>query len=119
MLAETDLRARCLALKGAVEDFPFGADVRVLKVVGRMFALIPVGAAPARISLKVDPPLGGLLRDTYPAITPGYHLNKRHWITILCDDSVPEDVVQEQIERSYALVVKGLSRAEKAQLAAL
>jgi len=80
-----DLRAaalhRALELPGAVCEHPFGDDVDVLKVGGKVFTL-PSPGPPPRITLKVDPELGRALVDGEPAITPGYHMNKRHWITI-------------------------------------
>ena len=83
-----------------------------------MFALVPLTAFPVRLSLQVDPSYGALLRETYPAIEPGYHLNKQHWITLTLDGSVEAGLVQALIDESYRLVVRGLSRAARAQLAA-
>lgn len=116
MLDETALRDYCLSLKAVTEEFPFGDDVRVIKVMGRMFALIPVHAQPARISLKCDPIRAEVLRQQYAAITPGYHLNKRHWNTVLSDGTIPDPEVIEMIDHSYDLVVKGMTKAEREQL---
>lgn len=118
-MKRADLQRHCLALPGAVEDFPFGVDVAVLKVMNKMFALLPVEAAPCQISLKCDPNEGEMLRATYAAITPGYHLNKRHWITVVCDGTIPAEVILGLIDDSYALVVKSLKKAERAALQAL
>lgn len=115
MLTREALREICLALKGATEDFPFGVDVAVFKVVGKMFALLPVDE-PASISLKCDPNLAIVLRETYPQVTPGYHLNKQHWNSVLIE-GMPSDEVREMIEHSYQLVVRGLTKAQRAQLA--
>jgi predicted DNA-binding protein (MmcQ/YjbR family) len=71
-----ELRAHCLAKTAAVEEFPFGEEVAVFKVMGKIFALIPVESNPPRVSLKCDPVLAVMLRETYPTVTPGYHLNK-------------------------------------------
>ncbi len=90
----------------------------IVKVGGKMFALVPLTAFPVRLSLQVDPSYGALLRETYPAIEPGYHLNKQHWITLTLDGSVEAGLVQALIDESYRLVVRGLSRAARAQLAA-
>lgn len=109
------LRAHCLAQKGAVEDFPFGEDTAVYKVGGRMFAILPVRGALA-ISLKCDPEWARVLRETYPAVTGGYHLNKRHWNTVRIDGSVPDDEVFEMIEHSYGLVLRSLPRRVRDEL---
>ena len=105
-----ELTAACLDLNGAAETFPFGAETSVFKVEGRMFALSALDAAPLSVSLKCDPDRAVQLRDRYPAITGGYHLNKRHWNTVVLDGSVPEALVREMIEDSYDLVVAGLPR---------
>ena len=117
ILDRNELRAYCLSQKSAVEDFPFGDDVAVFKVMNKVFALLPVGGTP-QISLKCDPTLAMMLRETYPTITPGYHLNKKHWNTVEVDGSIPDDEITEMIEHSYAQVVKGLSKAEREQLKA-
>ena len=95
---------------GAVEDYPFGDDVAVFKVGGRVFALCALGGQPGSVSLKCDPTLAEALRDRYPSVTPGYHLNKRHWNTVQLDGSVPSDVLAEWIEESYDLVLSSLPR---------
>jgi predicted DNA-binding protein (MmcQ/YjbR family) len=108
--------AECGAKPGAVEDYPFGDDVAVFKVAGKMFALVSLGQPPGSMSLKCDPDVAVELRAQYPAITAGYHLNKRHWNTVTLDGSVPEDEMDELIDHSYELVVAGLTRAERNQL---
>jgi predicted DNA-binding protein (MmcQ/YjbR family) len=105
--------AECGARPGAAEDYPFGDEVAVFKVAGKMFALVSLGPPPGSVSLKCDPGLAVELRRQYPAITAGYHLSKRHWNTITLDDSVPEDEVLELIGHSYQLVVAGLPRAAR------
>lgn len=117
MLEHDDLRAYCLSQPGAREDFPFGPDAAVYKVSGKMFALIPVGSARTSISLKCDPVRAVMLRDTFSAVRPGYHMNKRHWNTVEIDGTVPDDDVLELIEHSYALVVAGLPKAQREALA--
>ena len=86
-----------------------------MKVMGKMFALLPVEGR-LQISLKCDPIFAQLLRDTYPAVTPGWHLNKKHWNDVKIDDSIPEDEILEMIDHSYDQVVKGLTRAQRAAL---
>lgn len=112
------MRAYLRAKPGAMEDFPFGPDSLVLKVAGKMFALVAFQATPLRISLKCDPTHAELLRDRYPAVQPGYYLNKRHWNTITLDGSIRDDELWALIDESYRLVVKGLSRADRQQLQA-
>jgi len=108
--------AACAGQPGSAEDYPFGDEVAVFKVAGRMFALVPLGAGPASISLKCDPGLAVSLRERYAAITPGYHLNKRHWNTVALEGSVPDEEMLELIDHSYDLVVAGLTRAQRRQL---
>ena len=111
----TTLRAHCLSKKEAVETFPFGDDVRVIKVMNKVFALIPVGGS-ANISLKCEPTWAQILRSTYPAVQPGYHLNKDHWNTITCDGTISDEEILGIIDHSYELVVKGLSRKDREKL---
>ena len=107
----------CGAKPGSAEDYPFGDEVVVFKVAGRMFALVPLGESPGSVSLKCDPDLAAGLRARYAAVTPGYHLNKRHWNTVALDGSVPDEELLELIDHSYELVVARLSRAERKGLA--
>ena len=106
----------CLAKPGSAEDYPFGDEVAVFKVAGKMFALVPLAESPAGVSLKCDPGLAAALRRKYPAVTPGYHLNKRHWNTVALDGSVPGEELLDLIDHSYQLVVASLPRAERAAL---
>ncbi|MFW5771818.1 MAG: MmcQ/YjbR family DNA-binding protein [Phototrophicaceae bacterium] len=115
-----ELRAYCASLPGAEETFPFDMTTLVVKVMGKMFALIPTDLPPdepATISLKCDPIHAELLREQYPAVRPGYHLNKRHWNTVTCDGSVPDAEITEMIDNSYDLVVRGLPRRDRETLA--
>jgi predicted DNA-binding protein (MmcQ/YjbR family) len=110
------LRSYLLGQPGAEETFPFGPIPLVAKVGGKMFALLPLDADPPTVSLKCDPDKAEFLRDTYTAIQPGYHLNKRHWITVTVDDTIDHALVTELIDESYRLVVKGLPRAVRQQI---
>lgn len=110
------LRQRCLAQPEAAEYFPFGEDPAVFHVLGKMFAYLPLDEDVVRITLKCDPTESLVLQAQYEAIAPGYHMNKRHWISIHIDGTVPEDELFELIDGSYALVVKKLPRAERDRL---
>ena len=103
-----DVIAHILSKPGAEETLPFGPDTLVYKVGGKMFALTSPDDFPASVNLKCDPDRALELRDQYPAITPGYHMNKRHWNTLILDGSVPGKLIKELIDHSYDLVVAGL-----------
>ncbi|OZM77021.1 DNA-binding protein [Pseudonocardia sp. MH-G8] len=111
-----ELRAACLAFAGAGEEFPFDESNSVFKVAGKIFALSRLDGNPLRVSLKCDPDLAVQLRMSHPAITAGYHLNKRHWNTVVLDGSVPDETVREMIEDSYDLVVARLPKAQRERL---
>jgi predicted DNA-binding protein (MmcQ/YjbR family) len=106
-----------LASRGASVDYPFGPEAAVFKVAGKMFAIVAWKVDPLEISLKCDPAEADYLRSTFAAIRPGYHLNKNHWNTVTLDGSVPDSLLHKMIDASYALVVKGLTKAERAKLA--
>ncbi|HEY7429685.1 MAG TPA: MmcQ/YjbR family DNA-binding protein [Streptosporangiaceae bacterium] len=108
-----ELKAQCLAFPGAVEDFPFGDEVSVFKVGEKMFALSTLDGRPLQLSVKCDPELAVQLRSSYPAITPGYHLNKRHWNTITLDGTLPDQLVTDLLGDSYDLVVARLPKVRR------
>ena len=108
--------AACGTKPGSAEDYPFGDGAAVFKVAGRMFALVSLGPRPGSVSLKCDPRLAEDLRARYAAITPGYHLNKRHWNTVELDDSVPDEELLDLIDHSYDLVVASLTKAQRDSL---
>jgi predicted DNA-binding protein (MmcQ/YjbR family) len=105
-----DLRALCMAFAGAEETYPFSPDATVFKVRGKIFAIAHLAAEPPRISLKCEPDLAVHLRADHAAITPGYHLDKRHWNTVVVDGSVPAHLVRDMVEDSYDLVVSALPK---------
>ena len=115
-MGPAELRDLCLSFTGAEETFPFGPNVSVFKVGGKMFALSDLGAESLRVSLKCDPGLAEALREAHAAVIPGYHLNKRHWNTVIIDGSLPDETVREMIEDSYDLVVSKLSRERRRAL---
>ncbi len=105
------LRRFCLAQPGAEETFPFGPEASVFKVGGKMFAVVVLKAKPLRVTLKCEPDLSVQLRNTYEEITPGYHANKRHWITVDLTGSVGDALVRELVGESYDLVAPKTSRS--------
>jgi predicted DNA-binding protein (MmcQ/YjbR family) len=111
------LRRDCLALPGSSETFPFGPENSVFKVSGKIFAISRLDREPSlRISLKCEPGLAEQLRVSHAAITPGYHLNKRHWNTVVLDGSVPDAMVRDMIEDSYDLIVAKLPKRTRQAL---
>ena len=111
-------RAFCLGLKGATEEFPFGENTAVFKVAGKMFAATDVTAFES-VNLKCDPELAVELRERYPAVEPGYHMNKKHWNTVRTDGSVPDKLLLSWTEASYNLVVTGLPKSNKSKIKSL
>jgi len=109
-------REYCLAKPGATEETPFGEDVLVFKVAGKMFALAPLDEVPARANLKCDPDFALELRDRYEQVQPGYHMNKKHWNTVEIDSGIPNAELRKMIDHSYELVVKSLPKAQRAKL---
>lgn len=110
------LRDYCIDKPHATESLPFGPENLVLKVGGKMFALISLDANPASINLKCNPELAVQLRDEFSAVLPGYHMNKAHWNTVFMDSSIRWVQVQKWIDHSYDLVWQGLPKAMKAEL---
>lgn len=108
-------RSYCLAKGGVTEEFPFDEETMVFKVMGKMFALADVTVFES-INLKCDPEQAVLLREQYPAVLPGYHMNKKHWNTVLMDGSLPDKLVKQWIDNSYNLVVACLPAKVKAGL---
>ncbi len=104
------------ALAGVVEEQPFGPEVDVLKVGGKIFAILSPESSPEAISLKCEPELALELRDQYSAVIPGYHLNKRHWNTVQLDGTVPDAVILQMVTHSYEQVVAGLPKSVRATL---
>lgn len=110
------LRSHCLSFPGAEETFPFGPDTSVFKVAGKMFALSQLGADELRVSVKCEPSLAVQLRAAYPEVIPGYHLNKRHWNTVIVDGDLPAQTIKDMIEDSYDLVASSLPAQERRAL---
>ncbi len=98
------------------KEFPFGDDVAVFKVKNKMFALYGFEEGIIRLNLKSDPNDAIAYRDIYECVIPGYHMNKKHWNTIILDGTMEEDILKEMIDESYDLVVSKLTRKEKEEL---
>lgn len=105
----------CLSRKGATEDFPFDENTLAFKVMGKLFALTDVNDF-SSINLKVDPEMGIELRERYSSVIEGYHMNKKHWITVLMNGELPDRLVLQWVDNSYHLVVAGLTKSQKSAL---
>jgi predicted DNA-binding protein (MmcQ/YjbR family) len=105
-----------LAKPGSEPGYPFGPGTLVIKVGGKMFALLGEDSNPWTMNLKCHPDEALALRAAYPAIAPGYHQDKRHWNTLTLDGSLPDALVRELIDQSYDLVLRGLSKHEREKI---
>ncbi|AFL69296.1 MmcQ/YjbR family DNA-binding protein [Sulfurospirillum barnesii] len=110
----TILNDYCLSFKGALKEYPFDDTTAVYKVGNKIFALIDEERNPPRINLKCDPYYARELRELYENVTAGYHMNKKHWNTIICDRNLEDALILGWIDDSYELVYKGLSQKMKA-----
>jgi len=109
-------REFCLSKAAATESAPFGDDVLVFKVAGKIFALAAPDEIPATVNLKCDPDLALELRDQYEQVQPGYHMNKKHWNTVEIGSGISDTELRKMIDHSYELVVKSLPKAARAKL---
>ena len=109
-----NFREYCLAKPGASEDTPFGPDVLVFRVGGKMFGLAALNAVPPTVNLKCNPDLALDLRDRYAQIRPGYHMNKKHWNTVEIERGVPAVELRRMIDHSYELVFESLPKTRRA-----
>ena len=114
-----DLQLYCSAKAGVTEEFPFDEVTLVFKVMGKAFALTGLDAEEASVNLKCDPDRAIELRDEYPDIIPGYHMNKKHWNTVYLERELRDALIYELIDHSYDLVVAKLTRVLKEELALL
>jgi predicted DNA-binding protein (MmcQ/YjbR family) len=110
------LRSYCLSKALTEEDTPFGPDVVAFKVLEKAFALLALDEIPIRVNLKCDPQRALLLREQWPAVLPGYHMNKKHWNTVQLDGSVPYSTLAEWIDHSYERVVAGMTKKQQHQV---
>jgi predicted DNA-binding protein (MmcQ/YjbR family) len=110
------IRVYCLKKKGVTEEFPFDEETLVFKVMGKIFLLASLESVPLQINLKCDPEKAVELREEYEVVQPGYHMNKKHWNTIIINGSISTDQIFEWIDDSYNLVLAGLSKSDLKKL---
>ena len=111
-----DFRSYCLAKPGVSEDMPFGEETLAFRVAGKIFALTNLTRDDFRVNLKCDPVWAQSLREQYPEITPGYHMNKRHWNTVLFETGLHAGFLQRMIDHSYDLVFQKLPKSIRVTL---
>ena len=114
-----EIREYCLSKKGVEEGLPFGEDTLVFKVMGKMFLLTGINSNPVQFNVKCDPEKAIELRENYTCVIPGYHMNKQHWNTIICEGSASRKIMQEWIDDSYNLVASSLTKKLKTELEGL
>ena len=115
-MTRDELVRYCLEKPGTEETYPFDETTTVFKVKNKMFALSGQGQIPATVNLKCDPDHAEALRSIYEAVKPGYHMDKRHWNTVILDGTIPDIQIKEMIDHSYNLVVAKLSKQERDSL---
>nr|WP_245601942.1 MmcQ/YjbR family DNA-binding protein [Xylanibacter oryzae] len=118
VIAKMDIeqvREYCLSLLGVTEDSPYGPDMIVFRIEGKIFLHLPLEYAEPRISIKLPPEKGQSLRDSYETIRAGYHLNKIHWNDILIENTFASDQIKDWILESYNLVLNSLPKRLKAK----
>jgi len=116
MFNKESFREYCLSKKAVTESFPFDESTLVFKVAGKMFALLSLETPDFKVNLKCDPERALELREEYENITPGFHMNKKHWNTLLFDASLPKELQQELTDHSYDLVVKSLTKKARLEI---
>lgn len=110
------IRNYCLSKKMSEESLPFGPDVLVFKVAGKAFLLLPLDTETIRFNVKCDPDKAIELREMYSCVLPGYHMNKKHWNTVVVDGAVKQKLLKEWIDDSWLLVVKSLPKQLQEEL---
>lgn len=108
-----ELREYCLSKPETSEGMPFGEDTLVFKVLDKMFLLTGLEYNELRFNVKCDPELALELREKYESVTPGYHMNKKHWNTIICSSELSDEFLKEQIDNSYHLVLASLPKKKR------
>ncbi len=107
------LREYCLLKKAVKEEFPFGESTLVFKVKGKIFLLVGLDQSPLQFNVKCDPEKAAELREEHDAILPGYHMNKKHWNTVIVDGRLGEKLLRQMIDHSYELVVQSLGAKDR------
>jgi len=110
------LREYCLFKNAVTEDFPFGESTLVFRVKNKIFLLVALDTDPLQFNAKCDPEKAVELREEYDAIRPGYHMNKKHWNTVIIDGSIPTRLLKEMIDDSYDLIIQSLPKKSKEEL---
>lgn len=111
-----DIRTYCLSYPQTTEGFPFDESTLVFKVANKMFALLSLDSQPTRINLKCEPEVAEEWRLQHPAIIPGYHMNKKHWNTLILDGSLSSEFIRDAIDRSCRLIVASLPKKIQKEL---
>ncbi len=111
-----ELREFCLSLKRVEEGFPFGVEIMVFKVMGKIFCLCGLDSHPLQFNVKCNPEKAIELREEFSGVIPGYHMNKQHWNTIVMDGSFLDDQAKNWIVDSYSLIAASLPKQLKAEL---
>ncbi len=116
MITLEEIRAHCLKKQGVTEDFPFDQHILAFRVGGKIFLLTNIDDEFVSLNLKCDPHRAIELREQYPDIRPGYHMNKRHWNTVFCEGDLPRTLIFLLIDESYELVVFSLAKKIRMEL---
>ncbi len=111
------IRVYCLSKKEVSESFPFDESVLVFKVLTKVFALVNIDQRPWSVNLKCDPEKAMEYRECYPEITPGYHMNKKHWNTVNFEGALPPIFLQDLITHSYEMVVSKMTKKDRNKIA--
>jgi predicted DNA-binding protein (MmcQ/YjbR family) len=112
------IRKYCLQKRSVRESFPFGESTLVFKVSGKIFLLLSLDSVPLQFNVKCDPEQAEIFREQYSSVIPAYHMNKKHWNTVVLDGMVPARLIREMIDASYGLVIKTLPLKTRRQLGA-
>lgn len=115
-MSPDEFHAYCLSKPATSVSTPFGPEVRVFKLADKMFATLGGRDGVPSVNLKAPPEMNDALRESHAAITPGYHMNKRHWNTVTLDGRVPPALLRQLVDLSYALVARSLKKAEREAL---
>ena len=110
------LRDYCLSKKAVTEDFPFGETTLVFRVLNKIFLLVSLDADPLQFNAKCDTEKAIQLREEYDTVKPGYHMNKKHWNTVIIDGTISTKLIKEMIDDSYDLIIQSLPKKLKEEL---